>query len=138
MIKYEIHKYESAEYGVNKLTKFVSKSKLEEYKKQDWLFIRKKYFIITNFLDWWNSFTTVNKIGISAIFIPILFSGIYFCLDKYYDNKYEDLKKNHENLKLNYTNLESENNSLKKLNLILHDSINRLNEITESKQKLQK
>lgn len=138
MIKYEIHKFESAEYGVNKLTKFVSKSKLEEYKKQDWIFIRKKYFIITIFLDWWNSFTTVNKIGICAIFIPILFSGIYFCLTKYYDNKYEDLKKNHENLKLNYTNLESENNSLKKLNLILNDSINRLNEITESKQKSQK
>tara|TARA_R110002096_G_C14434178_1_gene710169 strand:+ start:70 stop:486 length:417 start_codon:yes stop_codon:yes gene_type:complete len=138
MIKYEINRFIQIESGPHREVKFISKSELKKFEDEDWFFVRKKYFIITNFLDWWNSFTTVNKIGITAIFIPILFGGIYFCLDKYSENKYEDLYKSHENLKLNYKNLKVENNSLKKRNLILYDSINKLNERTESKQKLPK
>lgn len=44
MIKYEIHKYENAKYGVNKLVKLVNKSELEEFKKDDRFLVRKVFF----------------------------------------------------------------------------------------------
>ena len=69
MIRYEIKKYTPSEYGVLKDKKFVKKSNLKEYLNNDWILIRKKYFIITHFLDWWRSLNTDQKISIIGITI---------------------------------------------------------------------
>jgi hypothetical protein len=125
MIKYKIRKTVTTKTGSpNIFNKTIKKSELDLHLKDNWFIVEKIIPLITPVSKWWNKFSIGNKIAILAIFIPILFGGIYFCLD----NKYE-------NLKQNYTNLKIENNSLNKRNLILFDSINKLNEIIESKQK---
>ena len=109
MIKYEIHKYEPAEYGVNKLVKFINKSELEKFKKDDWLFIRKKYFILTSFLDWWKPISFTNKVGIFGIILSAFLISFFWSLDKYFEYKKENLKiendkliRNFDSLKTNY------------------------------------
>jgi hypothetical protein len=65
--------------------KIIKKSELEKHLKDGWIFVRKKYFIITHFLDFWRSLNTDQKISIiiftigSIITIIIAVIGwIYF------------------------------------------------------------
>jgi hypothetical protein len=74
MIKYEIKKIPYVEgFVMNEFEyKTVSKSELQSFLKNGWSLHRKKYFIVTNFIDWWKPLSLGNKIAIFAILIPVL------------------------------------------------------------------
>lgn len=103
MVKYIIIKYNPDGYGGNlSEIKTVRKNELKEYLDNDW-FIKKKVIpIITPFLDWWNQFNINQKIAILTIIIPLFFGGLGWCLNKYFDNKYNDLKHQHDQLYNDY------------------------------------
>lgn len=65
MIKYEITRYKFDGFsGVTTERKSIKKSKLSKYLNDDWILVRKRYFIITHFLDFWRSLNTDQKINI--------------------------------------------------------------------------
>ena len=67
MVKYEIIKYSPSDFGVLKDKKIVKKSNLNKYLNDDWILIRKRYFILTHFLDFWLGLNTDQKINVIAI-----------------------------------------------------------------------
>lgn len=126
MIKYKMKKSVTTETGSEIVfNETIKQSELDFHLKDGWVIIKKITPIITPISDWWNKFSIGNKIAILAIFFPILFSGIYLCFEKYFDNKYSSLN-------LNYEKLKSERNDLKKQNLILFDSVNKLNKTIDT------
>lgn len=70
MIKYVIQIDESDEFGgLNTSIKKIKKSKFKLYEKKGWRLVRKEYFIITYFSDWWRSLNTNHKISIIGIIV---------------------------------------------------------------------
>jgi len=129
MMKYEIHKYENTEYGVNKLVKFINKSELEKFKKDDWLFVRKKYFFLTSFLNWWKPISFTNKVAIFGIILSAFLVSFFWSLDKYFEYEKENLKIENDKLIQNF-------DSLKTNYLLLKKRFDSLNQILNEKNKL--
>ena len=145
MIKYEIHKYENAEYGLNKHIKFINKSELKKYEKEDWFFVREKHFIITNFLDWWKPISFTNKVAISGIILSAFLVSLFWSLDKYFENKEQNLNIENDLLKQNNhllnSNFESLNQRFDSLTYILNEKnilIENLKEELKEKTKSEK
>lgn len=126
MIKYIIVKYTPDGYGGNlSEIKTIRKKELKEYLKNGWFLQRKIVPLITPFVGWWNKFSTNQKIAIIAFIIPSFFGGLGWCLDKYFDNNYNDLIQD-------YKNLDSEYNQLNQTYILTSDSLKVERERTEN------
>ena len=126
MIKYKIKKTQTSKSGnIFTFNETIKKSELDYHLKNGFVIVKKIIPVITPVSDWWNKFSTGNKIAILAIVVPIIFGGIYFGLEKYSDNKYNSLNQNYDKLK-------SEQNDLNEQKLTLSDSLNKLNKIIDT------
>ena len=136
MIKYEIHKYESAEYGIDKQRKFIKKSELKKYEKEDWFLVRKKYFIITNFLDWWKPISFTNKVAISGIILTTFLTFLLWSLSEYFQYKKSNLKTENFLLIKRSDSLIKLNDSLNQNSALLNQRFLSLSETLNEKNKL--
>ena len=136
MIKYKIERYESSPTGARITFKdTIKKSELKWHLENGWEIVEKITPVLTPISKWWNNFSITNKIAILAIFIPVLFGGVYFLVEQYQNNKYESLNKDYFLLKRKFENSQSDNFELKKLNKSLIDSLSKLNRKGVSKPK---
>jgi hypothetical protein len=123
MIKYEIIRYSSDDYGGSlSKTKLIKKSELQEHLKKDWLLRKKIIPFITPFKDWWKTISFTNKIAIFAIVIPLFFGGLKWNIETYLNHEYHSLKKDYNSLNDEYYRLQEKCN----------DSITTLNERIET------
>lgn len=138
LIKYEIYRYINIESGPHKETKFISKSELDKYLKEDWGFVRKKYFIITPFLDWWKPISFTNKVAIFGIILSAILTLLLWSLSEYFEYKESNLKtenalliKRCDSLKKLNDSLNLNFDSLKERFLSLNDTLNEKNKLIE-------
>ena len=135
-MKYEIHKYETTGYGVNKLVKFINKSELEKFKKDDWFFVRKKYFFLTSFLNWWKPISFTNKVAIFGIILSAFLVSFFWNLDKYFEYKKENLKIENDKLIQNFDSLKTNYLLLNRNFQLSKKRFDSLNQILNEKNKL--
>lgn len=130
MIKYEIKTLpETNRWILNYKHKTVSKSELDKYLKQGWTLVRKKYLIITPFLDLWRPISVENRISLIRALIPAVLA-ILFGLLIHRSYKENDVLINEKNA------LQAKIYSLKKTNTALTDSINKQNIIIDNLSKI--
>jgi hypothetical protein len=123
MIKYHLRKIEPDGYGGNHTFNVtVTRALYKEYLRNNWFLVRKKYFIITSFLDWWKTISLANKIGFFAIVIPLFFGGLKWNIETYLNHEYHSLKNDYNSLNEKYYILQENYN----------DSITTLNERIET------
>lgn len=130
MVKYEIKTLpKSNKWILNYKHKTVSKSELDRYLKQGWTLVRKKYFIITPFLDLWRPISVENRISLIRALIPVALAIVFGLLihRSYTENEVLITEKNA---------LKAKVQSLEKTNTVLTDSIHRQNIIIDSLSKI--
>lgn len=130
MVKYEIKTLpKSNKWILNYKHKTVSKSELDRYLKQGWTLVRKKYFIITPFLDLWKPISVENRISLIRALIPVALAIVFGLLihRSYTENEVLITEKNA---------LKAKVQSLEKTNTVLTDSIHRQNIIIDSLSKV--
>ena len=121
MIKYEIKipVFENIK-GIVRKTGFdfktVNKKQYKEFIEKGWTLHRKKYFIITSFLDWWKTLTSGNKIAVFAIIIPTLVAVLFGVLAHRSNKENDSLKLENKTLNENY-------NQLKQTLILTSDSL---------------
>jgi|SRR5690554_8005912 len=129
MIKYEIKTIpKSNKWILNYKHKTVSKSELDNYLKQGWTLVRKKYFIITPLLDLWRPISLENRLSLIRALIPAVLAIVFALLihRSYTEN---------ENLITEKNTLKAKIHSLEKTNITLTDSIRKQNLIIDSLSK---
>lgn len=130
MVKYEIKTLpESNRWILNYKHKTVTKSELDTYLKQGWTLVRKKYFIITPFLDIWRPISVENRISLIRALIPVVLAIVFGLLihRSYTESEILITEKNALKAKIH---------SLEKTNTILTDSIHKQNIIIDSLSKM--
>jgi hypothetical protein len=140
MIKYELRKIKPDGYGGNHVFNVtVTRALLKDSLNNDWFIIRRKYFIITSFLDWWKNLSDGNKITFSGIIFTGFLTFSLWGLSEYFQYKnsnlkiensslikrFDSLKKSHDSLNLNFE-------LLKQRFHYLNDSLNQKNKIIEN------
>ena len=72
MIKYEIQRPKQSVNGFIMMGydfKTVRSSELQNHLKDGWKIVRKRYLIITSFIDWWNTLNNNEKISFYTAFL---------------------------------------------------------------------
>jgi hypothetical protein len=93
MIKYEIIRYSSDDYGGSlSKTKLVKKTELQKHLEKDWLLRKKIIPVLTPLKDWWKPISLTNKVAICGIILSAFLVSLFWGIDKYLENKCETLK----------------------------------------------
>ena len=125
MISYEIKTptFDNSK-GVVRKTGFefktVSKSELKLYLDKDWVLHRKKYFLITSFLDWFKKLSDSEKIAFFALVIPSVIAIIFGILAHRSNENNRLINNKLDSIKTRTLNLE-------KSNRLFKEQINTLN-----------
>jgi hypothetical protein len=69
----------------------VGYTKHKELKANDWKLHRKEYFIITPFIDWWNSFSLTHRLTILGLIIAPLTAIAVKVIDEHFESEYIEL-----------------------------------------------
>ena len=142
MRKYELRRPKKSDgwmvmFGYDEI--IVSKKELKKYINNEWEFVRERYFIVTNLLDWLKTLNNGNRIALFGIIFTGFISIFLWCLSQFFEHKKQNLKTENSLIKKRFDSLKKSDDSLtvnfELLNQRFHSlkkDLNEKNKIIES------